>query len=571
MSDSGGWSLACGHCARTLPEQSQGYQSPTCDTCHFHVHEECLDECNERLELPGGGGGWHFACGHCGERLPPQTPGKESPTCASCKFHIHLGCLDECAEDPSFDRLPDERQIVTSSKQVNTSEKRSLAQIYPVGYSALNGNYRKLIDGLGCIFIDDLSYLRLSCGDGLAWLNPYTGNQHNRCLFVQLALAALWRDSASVVFKNHFFEAFLGSGQVFLNFAWCGGLFDTTTARVVAGDLNVCLCAAWMGLVGQLSEQKAFLAGYLNRALRLDRLVAGNADIYDSVLVRLNVLLASGGELTGGDLVENYSEETLVEIAHLYIYLNNRCANQTSYNLGTGHFSATLDKAKQKRLDQIRTAEWNALCRVAQRVSPSSLVFRRADFAWTTAKAGLGDVVIYDCPFPKFSISTDPVKSDFNIVVKGNLTSWTRDVNQALSECSGNRRMEGGGHYGGDEGGDLQIRILRDAVGRQRAGASILICNYATPALLVWFSKLSYALYGTILPIFLFKRPQKGDELYFIAIWPSQRVLDKSGKTAKKYLTERIWQLYRAISDKMSGRHSLSGAEVKLLIDKGWK
>jgi hypothetical protein len=95
MSETEPWSLACGHCEKTLPEQTRQYVSPTCDVCRFHVHEECLDECLEKLAWPpdhAGDQGWTFACGHCGEALPPQVPGKESPTCANCHYHIHLRC-----------------------------------------------------------------------------------------------------------------------------------------------------------------------------------------------------------------------------------------------------------------------------------------------------------------------------------------------------------------------------------------------------------------------------------------------------------------------------------------------
>src|SRR5262245_60459417 len=268
--ETGSWTFACEHCGESLADDSN-YESPTCPTCHYHVHQECLADCPESYGPdPGTDDGWVFACGHCAEPLPPQDT-KQSPTCKNCNFHVHSSCFGLCPEQPQFEPVTTEYKIVPSTLSLNTRETRSLKELYPIDGSANNRSYRGLLESLGCVFLNNVSYLRLSCGDELAWLNPYTGNQHNRCVFIQLVLAALWRDSASVDYNSHFYEAFLGSGQVFLNFSWCTELFKTRQPSVIAGDLNVCLCCAWMGLTSQLGQKRRFLVGYVNTAVRLDQ------------------------------------------------------------------------------------------------------------------------------------------------------------------------------------------------------------------------------------------------------------------------------------------------------------
>src|SRR5262249_13261219 len=154
-------------------------------------------------------------------------------------------------------------------------------------------------------------------------------------------------------------------------------------------------------------------------------------------------------------------------------------------HLGTGKFSASFDINKKGRLDQIRTSEWNALCRVSQLASTTNLQFCCGDFALTTKSAGLGDVVIYDCPFPEFAIAIpSELKDDVALLKEGKpLTIGESDLD-VVKQCRNQISMKGGGHYGGDEGGKLQLRILKDAAARVRKGASVVICNYATPTLL---------------------------------------------------------------------------------------
>ena len=571
--ETGSWTFACEHCGESLADDSK-YESPTCPTCHFHVHDECIADCPEHFPSASSlhDDDWYFACGHCAEALPAQTGGQQSPTCKNCDFHVHPSCFGFCPEEPRFKPLTNDYKIVRSTQNVNTRETRTLAELYPTTGSASNPGYRKLINTLGCIFLNDVSILRLSCGDELAWLNPYTGNQHNRCVFVQLVLAALHRDSVCTSFESHFYEAFLGSGQVFLNFNWCMGLLKTSRPRVIAGDLNVCLCCGWMGLTGQLGKIRTFLVGYLNTAVRLDQQLSGTgkpAPIYQSVRGRLNALLKS--YIESRSLLDEFSIEIRREIAYLYIYLNNRCVNQSTYNLGKGTFSATFDPNKKGRLDEIRASEWNALCRASRLVSLSNLQFCHADFAVTTQSAGLGDLVIYDCPFPEFRIAIpSALEDDIELFTSGKSHLFTSPL-LALEDCKKQCGMKGGGHYGGDEGGDLQLRILEDAVAKVQKGSSVVICNYATPTLLVWYRKLSIALYHDVPPIILFKRPQKDDQLYCLVVWPSDRVLAKNGKSARQYVNDRILAIYASISKVMHQKSSMSKTEIEALLDKGWQ
>jgi len=562
--ETGSWTLACQHCEEPLHDNSHS-QSPVCLECGYHVHPECTVKCPESEE------GWHFVCGHCTETLPPQGPGQQSPTCQHCQYHVHQACRGICPEVLAFEPLTTEYKIVPSTRSLNTRETRLLDELYPREASENNRAYRSLLAALGCVFLNDVSYLRLSCGDGLAWLNPYTGNQHNRCVFVQLVLAVMWRDSVSRQIGRGLYEAFLGSGQVFMNFSWCEGLFGNNQPRVIAGDLNVCLCCAWMGLTGQLGDRRRFLLGYLNKAAHRDKALSDSvepAEYYKKLKDRLNALIEALAD--SRMQLEDCEIEDLVKIAYFYIYLNNRCVNQATYNLNTGVFSASLDNGKLKRLDELRRNEWNALCRASTSASKTELKFCQGDFTQTTETAGLGDLVVYDCPFPEFSIAIPGnLQTDFDLVVNGRW--FDVGVEQALAQCAKQTDMKGGGHYGGDEGGNLQLRILKDAVARVRGGASAVICNYATPTLLVWYSKLSMALYFESVPIFVFKRPQTGDQLYCLAIWPSDHVLARTQKRAGAYVQERILAVYRLISAAMDERSEVSRLEVKSILDKSWK
>lgn len=82
------------------------------------------------------------------------------------------------------------------------------------------------------------------------------------------------------------------------------------------------------------------------------------------------------------------------------------------------------------------------------------------------------------------------------------------------------------------------------------------------------------ALYQDVLPIFLFKRPQRGDQLYCLVIWPSDEVLARTRKRARAYIDDRIQAAYAAISTSMctkSSLSSLSSLEVGAILDQGWK
>jgi hypothetical protein len=208
---------------------------------------------------------------------------------------------------------------------------------------------------------------------------------------------------------------------------------------------------------------------------------------------------------------------------------------------------------------------------VSQMVSTTGLRFQHRDFAETTSPAGLGDLVIYDCPFPEFSVSIpSALQSDFELVTNG---GWFKvdDPAAVLDQCRAQSKMKGGGHYGGDEGGDLQLRILKDAALRVKKGASVVICNYATPTLLVWYKKMSMALYQGDVPIFLFKRPQKDDQLYCLAIWPSDQVLARTRRSARQYVEDRIQAIYAEISNAMGGSAMVQKAQLGLLLQKHWK
>jgi site-specific DNA-adenine methylase len=494
-------------------------------------------------------------------------------------------------------------QVVPSSKAEKTPEISDLDLLEYTKKKNVSG-YRQLIDTLKCVHVKNFGYARLSCGDGLAWLSPYTGNQHNRCLFIQLALAATMRYSTSPHYASTLFEAFMGSGQVSLNYHWCRGLFGSPTVRVRAGDINLPLSCAWENMC----TDSTLVGTYLAYASAWDSQIE---NAYPVLKHGINLLIEclskrrpaspalkkqledylsdwdwqDTNEDEDEDEDEDEEEEEEGEadfdfdvesalrrlIGILYVYLNNRCVLSTTYNVSTGIVSATIMKDHSKsKLSAIREREAKRLALVQKYKGEMSLRFEESDFAATTEGAGLGDLVVYDCPFPEYACCVSSTQQQ----QAKELSQWkSKPVKTAFDLCRTEAQrtsMTGGNHYGINDGATLQLRILEDAIKKVQAGASVVLCNYATPELMLWYGRVFAALYqDDAIPIYLLKRPGKGDQLYLFMVLPGTNVMKRHNSVAQ-FLRDRIWKPYSDISEALQKMGSVPALKLKQLLGQAW-
>jgi len=327
-----------------------------------------------------------------------------------------------------------------------------------------------------------------------AWLNPYTGNKHNRMVFTHIVIAAVARRIQGV---HHaapcLIEPFVGSGQIFLNCLRFGP--DLNSGQLLAGsvkggDLNPYVIAAYqcMQTLGS-----TFVDKYIEFAEHRDAQIG----VDSAYAVALEWLRKSGEKCaaSGGDA-------SLLAAMH-YVYVVNRCLRGSKLIAGGGVL-AKLDPKKALRLQSIRKSERRTLANVVDVLRMSSCAFACQDFKLTCGAATPGDLVIMDCPFPKFSHALPLVLED----------------RSALGD------LEAAGTYGtGDDGPDLQVEIIAQTKKLIEAGTTVILCNYANPSLvLAYRSLIEIAVPQRRRYVFTYQSPATATEAYQLTIVPGAKM-----------------------------------------------
>lgn len=133
-------------------------------------------------------------------------------------------------------------------------------------FSGIVGTGYQQFIATNTIYLERFGNFWLPDCDQFAWLNPYTGNQHNRAMFTHLVIGAV-ATRLGIVNGTlpRLVEPFIGSGQIYLNACKHGPGFkrgQPLFAEVVGGDLNHYVIAAhsMMRLLGNdfVTRYKAF-------------------------------------------------------------------------------------------------------------------------------------------------------------------------------------------------------------------------------------------------------------------------------------------------------------------------
>jgi site-specific DNA-adenine methylase len=320
-------------------------------------------------------------------------------------------------------------------------------------------------------YIDAFNMYCLPDPDTFAWLVPYTGNQHNRTFFTHLVISAVARQIA-LRFQRRptLIEPFAGTGQIFLNSGRTLDLFNGGQALfcgVVGGDLNHYLIASYT----VMSLDAKFVELYTVVAAKLDR----NPETAFAA-AREWLDLHGKTSALGDDAAAQR------DAAYRYIYLVNRCVRGSSLNKAGG---LSVKRNPKLDLSSVRERETRTLTNVVAQLKQGPCELQYRDFEVTCRSAQPGDMVVMDCPFPKFTYFD--------------------------KACTDNSSTYGTG----DSGTDLQNRITKTARKLAAAGVTVLLCNYANPSLL-----RDYADIGARV-IFTYKRPTTKSEVYQLALLPA--------------------------------------------------
>jgi len=297
---------------------------------------------------------------------------------------------------------------------------------------------------------------------------PYTGNEHNRRKFVHLLLRVVAaHEEAATGRLPDYFEPCVGSGQIFMNHR------PAMFARITLGDINPFLLSIYLsvqrrgtGFIDEYVEKAEFRDQNpeTNFAHKLDWL--GAIRPFDKRVERM------------------LSDQTDCELMAIhYLWMMNRSQLMPKLRTAGGVVGAKLYTPRVSA--DVRLREKRALSALRTRLTTGTVTtpptILRADLAATMARAEScpSCVVVVDAPFPKFSY------------VEG----------YTAINC-----------YGTEDGEDLQTRLLSAAKKLFDLGRPVIICNYATPSLI-----LAYQEAGAY-PIFSFKSP-KDSTIYMLAVF----------------------------------------------------
>jgi site-specific DNA-adenine methylase len=338
--------------------------------------------------------------------------------------------------------------------------------------------------------------------DQFAWLNPYTGNQHNRTMFTHLVISAV---ASRLHYVNgtlpRLIEPFVGSGQIYLNACKHGPGFkrgQALFAEIIGGDLNHYVIAAHstMRLLGN-----DFVVGYKAFAETMDGKVGG--DQPDAAYQQLRNWTDTNGKKAATGL-----PDARRDAAFGYIYLVNRCTRGSKLN-SLGGVTVTMDKAKMARLASIRDSETKALTACVGVLGSLPCSFSCCDFAITCADAEPADLVIMDCPFPDFSYTVPKI------------------LPQPGTEPSLLSLQQAGTYGTGDDGSALQVKIVEQIKKLTGRGTTVLVCNFANPELVLAYRHLIATPGGEAAKqsyVFTYKSPSTTSEAYQFAVIPGRGV-----------------------------------------------
>jgi site-specific DNA-adenine methylase len=338
-------------------------------------------------------------------------------------------------------------------------------------------------------WVNDFTNYWLPSNERLAWLVPYTGNAHNRAMFTQLVLYVVAK-LTHIENKTHLpnlYEPFIGSGQIFMGADdFADQLLEPPPfGRLVAGDLNPFLISTYRAMQAYADFPKRYevfareLDDELQERVSLENAVLEKR-VYERVRDEVNHQINRSGAAT--DLA----------VGMRYIWLVNRCRRGTTVSNGVLH--ANLNPSVN--LFRVSQHERTALPLVHKRVMAAPRSFRCADFAQTTATAKSSDVVMMDCPFPKFSI--------------------------AIPKQKGKLRSKPSNVYGLDNDKSLQLRIIEEARRLVRQGTTVVLCNFANPDLVLAYATLLRRV-GVENPrdfIYTYRSPRNESSVYQLVVIP---------------------------------------------------
>jgi site-specific DNA-adenine methylase len=296
-----------------------------------------------------------------------------------------------------------------------------------------------------------------------SWLSPYTGSKHNQRHFIQAALAkvAIAQFKANGGVFPRLIEPFVGSGQVFLNSCHWGPSLNQGIPlfeEVIGGDLNPYVIGAYCLL---RDHGPLFLKTYMKNAQALDN------NFEASFKSRLNYLNAHGKLAVTGQATKK--EEGTVDIAVMsYIYVVNRCVHGTKLN-DSGGVTASPNLSLEPKLAEIRKRELATLTNVCESIGTTGTTqFVYQDFEATCKLAKPTDIVFMDCPFPKFTLQ----------IPSGQVANPEGKSATAST-------------YGvGDDGAQLQGRIVKVARDLINNGTTVILCNFANAGLVRAYTNL---------------------------------------------------------------------------------
>ncbi len=347
------------------------------------------------------------------------------------------------------------------------------------------------------LYVEEFNAYKLPKHDQCAWLSPYTGNKHNRTVFTHLVLSAVARRIKQV--RGEFpclIEPFVGSGQIFLNSFLSVAQFNEGRPLfwgMIGGDLNPYVIAAYHSM---LEFKEDFVTQYGVFANNCDTGALTSFTSALSWLEQYGELYATQG-----------TAQQKCGAAWRYIYVVNRCLRGSKLG-DASKVVANVDPAKLKKLSDIRQREQATLKTVVGVLIKEQCQFARCDFEQTCLKATKNDLVVMDCPFPKFSA-----------VVPNHLETGFQS-SMVLSETAGNT-------YGVcNDGGGLQQRMITVAQTLANRGVTVILCNFANPILIEAYQRLM-----TGLPseekrklTFVYKSPATASEAYQLTIIPGAQL-----------------------------------------------